>query len=495
MWKKIKFRLIWWFSHPLLWIIAAIVISHLPTILEPLWYWDSGFYQLIAQGMLDGKLLYVDIWDNKLPGIYLIFALFYKLFGHQQGFLHGFLTIWLCATAIVVFKLAKSLFSRKIGILSAWVFVFLTLPPVCTGGIPNAEIFMLLPNALAFYILFRNTNKITLAKSFFAGVLLGLGFYFKMVAVFELVAIGTILLFITIRRKSLKYVLLGIPIVAGFLIPIGATALYYYRLGYFADLVDAVFGHNAGYLIASKLTFRLIATVCSTVIVFALYATHKIKRSTMIVLIWFSFALLGALFSGRDWNHYFVQVFTSGAILTAVFIKTVVPMIRENQLAVKISGISLIVLISVLTGLFVNIMSVHQPYLYYENFALYILGKRSKADYDRNLNWEIPARDKTVEYLNNRLQPDETIFNYSDHAWIYALTNRYPPSKYVVMYHLRDVPGAYDTTYEALRADPPKYVVTREPLEYADMFGEWLDDNYVLEQRFGHIQIYSLESD
>ena len=507
MWNKIKFRIGWWIKHPLLWVLLAIIIFHLPTLLEPLWYWDSGFYQVIGQGMVQGKLLYVDLWDNKLPGIYLIFSLFYKLFGHEQAFLHGFLTIWIFATAVMLFKLAQSLFNRKIAIASAWVFAFLTLPPVCTGGIPNAEIFMILPNAIAFYILFKDTRKATWWKALLSGLFLGLGFYFKMVAVFELIAAGLILGFLALKRKQYVLIFYVLPLIIGFLLPFGLTAVYYYRLGYLSDFIGATLTHNAGYIedgnaakysaysiLLSKLGHRLIATLVSTLVVFTLYVTKKIKSGTMIALTWFIYSLFGALFSGRDWNHYFVQVFSSGSLVIALLLQKIHPLITSRILAVKTSGIVWMVMSILLTAVFIGSMATHNPYSYYENVILYVAGRRSKTDYDWQINWGVPTRDRVVEYLNNHLQPNETFFNYSSDAWIYALTNRYPPTKYVVMYHLTGIEDAHELTMNALRSQPPKYVVKYEYVEEFDEFFVWLDANYTLEYTTGDAQIYKLDT-
>ena len=42
---------------------------------------DQATYCVIGQGLLHGKLLYRDLWDNKPPGIFHIYALIVKIFG------------------------------------------------------------------------------------------------------------------------------------------------------------------------------------------------------------------------------------------------------------------------------------------------------------------------------------------------------------------------------------------------------------------------------
>lgn len=508
MWTKIWAKICYYFKHPLTWVLFVIFLTHVPILLEPLWYWDSGFYQVIAQGMAHGKLLYVDLWDNKLPGIYFIFELFYALFGRQQIFLHFFLILWIFATAVTVYKIAFSLFSRKIAVAAAWVFAFFVAPPVCTGGIPNAEVFMILPNALAFLVLVKNIKNITWLKTFLAGLLLGVGFYFKMVAVFELAAIALILLFFALKRRQYLLLVYVVPLILGFLLPFGLTAAYYYKVGYLSDFIGATLTHNAGYvesgnaakysalsILFSKLGQRLLATIVTTLIIYTLFVTKKIKRATMIVLLWFVYAFMGALFSGRDWNHYFVQIFPSASLLIGLLLRKIGPLLREKKVAVKIAGIAWIVASILLAGSFIGAMTTHNPISYYENFIKFVIGQRSKTDYDYQINWGIPTRDRVVEYLNNHMQPDETFFNYTSDAWLYAMTDRYPPTKYVVMYHLTGIEDAHSLTMEALRASPPKYVVMYDYVEEFDELFEFVDQNYTLEYTTGDAKIYRYTGD
>src|SRR5262245_48135225 len=43
--------------------------------------WDESLYFLMAKGLLHGDSLYLTVWENKPPGIYLIFALSQAVFG------------------------------------------------------------------------------------------------------------------------------------------------------------------------------------------------------------------------------------------------------------------------------------------------------------------------------------------------------------------------------------------------------------------------------
>jgi hypothetical protein len=57
-----------------------VLIRALPILSFPLGR-DQGTYLTIGQGLLEGKQLYRDLWDNKPPGIFIAYAGIAKLFG------------------------------------------------------------------------------------------------------------------------------------------------------------------------------------------------------------------------------------------------------------------------------------------------------------------------------------------------------------------------------------------------------------------------------
>src|SRR5258707_10382419 len=64
------------------WFIAissAFVLLRIPSFVEPTWYSDAGTYADIGWALNHGARLYVDVWDNKPPGIYWLSAF---LVGH-----------------------------------------------------------------------------------------------------------------------------------------------------------------------------------------------------------------------------------------------------------------------------------------------------------------------------------------------------------------------------------------------------------------------------
>src|SRR3990167_9750693 len=56
--------------------LILFFLLRLPSLIEPYWYGDEGIYEVLGMAMRNERLLYKDIWDNKPPLLYVMYALF-----------------------------------------------------------------------------------------------------------------------------------------------------------------------------------------------------------------------------------------------------------------------------------------------------------------------------------------------------------------------------------------------------------------------------------
>jgi hypothetical protein len=73
-----------WLAGPL----AVFAILRLPSFFEPHWYTDEAGYVITARGLLQGKLLYAQIWNNKPPIHLWTVAADTALLGSSEAALH-----------------------------------------------------------------------------------------------------------------------------------------------------------------------------------------------------------------------------------------------------------------------------------------------------------------------------------------------------------------------------------------------------------------------
>lgn len=108
---------------------------------------DEQFYLVAGQQLLEGKLLYVDIWDRKPIGLFLIYAVICRVFSDPIVGYHVVATAFALATALVLFRMARRFASFGSALAGAaaylaWLNLF--------GGIGGqAPVIYNLPMALA----------------------------------------------------------------------------------------------------------------------------------------------------------------------------------------------------------------------------------------------------------------------------------------------------------------------------------------------------------
>ena len=59
-----------------LWLLALALFTRLGTLGDPNFWEDEQLFRYIGKAILDGAVPYVDVWDRKPPGLFLLFALF-----------------------------------------------------------------------------------------------------------------------------------------------------------------------------------------------------------------------------------------------------------------------------------------------------------------------------------------------------------------------------------------------------------------------------------
>ena len=201
-------------------------------------------------------MLYSEIWDNKPPMLYV----FYALVNGDQFLIRLLSLIFGVLSVIAFFYLAKKLFNKyQPSVIATALFAVLFGIPMFEGNIANAENFMLLPTMLAGYLVLQFQAKEQPRQLFIAGLLLGLAFLFKIVAIFDLFAFTLFLIlpllpsFRLLRSKDTfhKIIRAVIPLRnlwMGFLLPFCITALFFLISGSLVDFLQAAFITNVGYV-------------------------------------------------------------------------------------------------------------------------------------------------------------------------------------------------------------------------------------------------------
>jgi len=435
-------------------LIASVFffLLRFPSLFEPYWYGDEGIYQVLGMGIRQGKLLYRDIFDNKPPLLYV----FYSFFNGDQFWIRFLSLVFGLGAVIAFFYLSKLLFKKtKIAYLTTSIFAVLFGLPIIEGNIANAENFMLLPLILgAILIVWKKHFKY---KYFLAGLLVGIAFLVKIVAVFDFAGffIFIILTNFKFNFKNLKNKSLPIlSLILGFVLPIFLTTVFFVAQGAFPDFIKATFFSNIGYVSYGNkflipqglLILKLVALGLFTFLV--LKKRDKLGIEGIFIYLWFAFSLYNAFFSQRPYTHYLLVLLPSFCLLIGFAL--------DNAVFRKFSFLVLLITIILVVQ---NFWIFTKTEYYYQNFLSFIVGKNSTIEYENFFDRNVPLDNKLASYINNNELESDSIFLWGNNAQLYKLTNKLPPEKYVVAYHILSYKDGYQITKNVLIKTKPKLII------------------------------------
>lgn len=478
-------------------IVLIFCLLRVPSVIEPYWYGDEGVYQVLGIAMNQGRLLYAEIWDNKPPLLYIIYALF-----NGDLFYVRLLSLIVGALSIVaIFLLASKLFKNKLSVyISTVAYALIFAVPIIEGNIANSENFMLLPTIAAFYMIVASSQKKKFMYTAIAGILLSIAFLIKIVAIFDFAA-----LFVTIFvlrfyedlrinkeniKKQIKNITTSIEqetlLIISFASPIALTALYFLAMGAFSDFYRATFSQNVGYvgygnylLFPMGLLFLKLSLLIFSILIIMRYR-KILGPAGIVILIWLSFSAFNAFFSQRPYTHYLLVLLPSLALFLGFII--------ENK---KLTSFTVPLLIILLVLVFGNFrLNFKKTFLYYENYLAFIVDGKSPEAYQVFFDKNTPRDYEIARFIESKTGEQETVFIWGDSPQIYALSGKLPPGRYAVSYHITFYKDAIEETKRDIESKKPKYIIQiKESPEISNFL-----DRYEFRYRIGDVKIYERQS-
>jgi 4-amino-4-deoxy-L-arabinose transferase-like glycosyltransferase len=142
-------------SAALLALVAIVfVLMRIPFVDLPLER-DEGDYAYVAWRMLEGDVPYRDVFDQKPPGIYAVYAALFALGARSGVAIHLLLYVWTAACALALHRLLRDLAGGIAAAFAALCFALLATDPRLTATAANTESFMVLPIVASWAALWR----------------------------------------------------------------------------------------------------------------------------------------------------------------------------------------------------------------------------------------------------------------------------------------------------------------------------------------------------
>jgi len=210
-------------------LFLAVLITRLPTFFRSVMDWDESLYFLMAEQWRAGHLPYTAIWDNKPIGIYGVFALFQSWFGDTIFSIRIAAVLFITVTAFAIFKIVLQIPAARhplpAALFASAAYVICSLTN--DGLSANTEIFMACFTALAVLSALSG-------RAFLAGLLFGMAFMTKYVALFEFPAIAFALLTLApgAPPPARAAIRAGLALLTGAALPLALTFLLYAGSGH-----------------------------------------------------------------------------------------------------------------------------------------------------------------------------------------------------------------------------------------------------------------------
>lgn len=437
-------------------------LLRLPSLFEPYWYGDEGIYHVIGAALRQGRLLYSGIWDNKPPLLYITYSIFNDQFAMRLvSLLIGLLTI------VAFFYMARQLFltkhsenktqEEKMIYLSTLTFAILFGLPLLEGNIANSENFMLLPIIVAAILVLKFIQSRNPFLPLYSGFMLAIAFLYKIVAIFDLAAFSIILAITLTKKISLKSLLKTtqdiLPLFIGFAIPLILTFIYFLIQGDILDFVNAVFRQNINYVGWGNKFFIpqgfliLKLAILGIWLTFIYVRKDKFSLAEIFIFTWIALATFNAFFSQRPYTHYMLVLLPSICLLFALTLK------KHNQ---RVSLFLLVILIILLVK---NFNFYKKTPFYYYNFLAFVIGSRDVPSYQAFFDRKTPNDYIMAQYINMHAQREDQLFVWGNNAQVYRLTDKLPPGRFTVLYHMSASQKTLEETKNVLEQAKPKYIL------------------------------------
>ena len=353
-------------------VILFLLISKYHSIFYHFFDWDEAQIMSMSWAMTHGIELYTEMPEIHPVFHFFIFYPFFLLFDPDTA-PHAIRIFNILYIGGVTFTLMAIVFqwvrcywtSFFAGILMIFYFGYYGWA-LCSYG----EFYTLLPVLYSLLLMIRNT-VISRRMAVFIGLLWGIAFFIKQVALFD--AIGIICIFLIINKQNINKIKILVFFFCGFMIAVLIAFLYplfhsSVNISFDSMILSSVISYSTknsnGLLNTSELFFRFylifkrmifqisgqsqmfLVGLCFLVFLSLLNRfIHADRKKTKEIslfygyLFWFVFLIFGISLIGRYYSHYAIQILPPFIMLLCFFIKGLPEGSRKTLIALVSLGL------------------------------------------------------------------------------------------------------------------------------------------------------------
>lgn len=316
-------------------IICLLVFSIITRFLalgNPIIGVDVGFYLFTGGQLLHGAIPFVDIWDRKPLGLFILYA-FFHLFGPYRVWafeIGALISVWL--TGVVLMRMARTIAPASGAFVAALLYIAWTVLEGGDGG--QSPVFYNLPVAMAMALVLRgpvhkSSTPQDIARTARKVMLLfGIAIQIKYTVIFEGAFAGLFLIY-CLYKAGASYRDIFVQMLAWMAIALAPTtviALAYVAMGHGYDWwyanILSIF-HRTGLSSARQEGIRMLWLTAPLLLSFPLRPflsapmDDQQKRCAQFLNLWALAAVGGVCIMGTRYLHYALPMLPPLAVAAA----------------------------------------------------------------------------------------------------------------------------------------------------------------------------------
>ncbi len=492
-------------------LIVIITLIALPILTYPLGR-DQGVFATIGRGLLNGKILYVDLWDIKPPAVFYVYALAIKLFGTTAAAVRVIDLALFPPTAAALWWIGRRVASARVGLWAALLFgVFYFTETFWT--LTQNDGIALLPMVLAVVCAFKAADggRRSVGWALIAGGLSAYAIWFK----YPFVIFVGVVVFAYLWMQSVnaptktrrRIIVDGIGFAAGGLLIGAVGAALLLAVGAWAALIETALttteyaAHGAAVsldAVQTALGFRwqhwgllfLLAGIAGLVTIRHLAIRHFSRRSRWwLVLVWLIGGAAILIVQAKGFDYHWLPLLPPLALIAAGGIEAVLefvpsppaPLPRkrgEGRQAIPPANVSPSLksplpgsgrgdlgVRGILRGLFALVLLIAMIVVIWRPALPYLTGREDQIAYDHHFQageFVADESQQVADFLRQRVAPGDSLFIWGARPEVYYLSQLNPAVRFLVQFPLVAdwyPPEWRQQTVDILWAALPPYVL------------------------------------
>jgi hypothetical protein len=456
---------------------GVIALQRLHTYDEPLER-DVATYVVIGREILHGRELYTDLWDNKPPALYGVFAAAQAMVSDSAGsvLLIGLLCAW--STAVALYAAGSWGAGRPAGLWTATFWALLSADLALQANQPNTEALLNACVAIAFAALLRIGPRPLDARAVGAGLALGAAILLKAITAPLALAWSVVHVILppagTPRSRAAVQAaaILAVCGLGG-----AAVASYFAATGRGTDLWATLVVHNryyAGPLLPNLLEglrparlfppflrdLRPLIVAAVPGVLLALVTPWS--RRVALLAAWVATVPVVVAAPGKFYAHYYQLWLPPLCIAAGWSLAALAARSRRPALVAAAGGAAVALALAFEVG---------------PTYAL------SAAEWSEAKYGDVFLRSRDVARdVSAMIGPTETFFQWGNEPEIYLYARRSPPTGVLWAQHMQYGPLRIQLRARALKqlsiSDPQLVVFSRDQPPPAGALGAWFQERY-----------------